>query len=460
MNRRIHPTRRYRQGPARPAAQPQITLTDEAREVLRLFEEAREPVFLTGRAGTGKSTLLQCFRATTAKKLAVLAPTGVAAVHVQGQTIHSFFGFGPDITIEKVQKMRVRDAALYRKLDALVIDEVSMVRADLLDYIDAFLRLHGRERSRPFGGVQIILIGDLYQLPPVVTPDDRDIFRTYYPSPYFFDAHAWRDVALKVVELTQVWRQRDPTFVSILDAIRTSSLGSDGLARLNSRFSAAPVIGGDDAVMHLVPTNAQAEAINASHLDRLAGQAVTFLGTVQGEFRSASLPTAETLVLKPDAKIMLVANDGDGRWINGDVGVITDINASQSQAAITVALENGYAGTIAPYTWEVVRFTYDAQHDRIEAEVVGSFTQYPLRLAWALTIHKAQGKTFDHVLVDFGRGTFAHGQAYVALSRCTSLEGLVLRQRVERRHILIDPRVQQFFAAARDGAWVVVSTLA
>ena len=448
-----HPRDRRRQFQARVTAPP-ITLTAQAREVLRLLEQTRDPVFVTGRAGTGKSTLLQYFRATTAKKLAVLAPTGVAAVQVQGQTIHSFFGFGPDITVEKVQRQRVRDAALYRKLDTLVIDEISMVRADLLDCIDAFLRLYGRERSRPFGGVQVLLLGDLFQLPPVVPPDEATIFGTYYASPYFFDARAWRDVPLTVVELTHVYRQRDPGFVALLDAIRTSSLDHAALAVLNSRVRTTGGLDAAETVTHLVPTNAQADAINAAHLARLPAPAVTVQGTLRGEFRRTALPTGETLVLKPEARIMLVANDPEGRWVNGDVGVITTIEATQPQAVLTVALDNGFAGPLVPYTWEVIRLTYDAAHDRIEAEVVGAFTQYPVRLAWALTIHKAQGKTLEQVCIDFGRGTFAHGQAYVALSRCTSLEGVVLTRRVEPRHIFIDRRVQQFFArVAAERVW-------
>jgi hypothetical protein len=425
-------------------AKPQLTLHAEAAAVLRLLEHTRTSVFLTGRAGTGKSTLLQYFRATTAKRMVVLAPTGVAAVQVQGQTIHSFFGFGPDITVEEVRQRPVREPALCKQLDTIVIDEISMVRADLLDCMDMFLRLHGPRPSRPFGGLQMLFIGDLYQLPPVVPPDDAAVFATYYLSPYFFDARAVQDLPLRVVELTHVYRQQDPAFIAVLEAIRTGSLSEAGLALLNTRVHPVDVAARQTGLMHLVPTNAHADHINGAHLARLPGEAVTCRGTLRGEFRRSALPTSALLTLKPGARIMLLANDAAGRWVNGDVGVITAIDPSQPHQALQVELDNGDGGWLGPYTWERIRFTYNADLDRIEAEVLGSFTQYPVRLAWALTIHKAQGKTFDQVLVDFGRGTFAHGQAYVALSRCTSLAGLRLQRPLEARHIVIDRRVRRF----------------
>jgi ATP-dependent DNA helicase PIF1 len=436
---------RYTQRVARSIAPPKLTLTPEVKAALAILESAQDPVvFLTGRAGTGKSTILRYFRATTAKKLVVLAPTGVAAVNVQGQTIHSFFRFGPDITVDKVRARHDRESGLFTRLQAIVIDEISMVRADLLDCIDAFLRLNGPEPQRPFGGISMIFVGDLYQLPPVVPPEEEKLFRTYYASPYFFDARVLRTCSLRRVELMTVFRQRDPNFVAILDAIRTSAITPTQLARINSRVLRAPLSHNARALVHLVPTNAQAERINAAHLSQLSSPGVVFQGVVTGAFNRKHLPTSEALTLKSGARVMMLANDMDGRWVNGDMGGITAIDADTPAQAITVQLENGYRGVISPYTWEVIRFFYDERHDRIETQVEGSFTQYPLRLAWALTIHKAQGKTFDHLLVDIGSGTFAHGQAYVALSRCTSLEGLVLRTPVEERHIFIDRRVQAF----------------
>jgi ATP-dependent DNA helicase PIF1 len=451
------PQRRYGpRYPQRRIPKPQVRLSAEAADVLRLLAQTRESVFLTGRAGTGKSTLLQYFRATTTKRLVVLAPTGVAAVNVQGQTLHSFFGFGPDITVEKVRQRHVREAGLFQRLETIVIDEMSMVRADLLDCIDTFLRLHGPESSQPFGGIQMLLIGDLYQLPPVVTPADEEVFCTYYASPYFFDARVLQEMPLRVMELTQVYRQHDPAFVAVLDAIRTCSLGADGLALLNTRVRPTTSEHPQASLMHLVPTNAQADQINAAHLARLPEQAVTFQGAFTGDFRRTALPTSEILTLKPGARMMLLANDPEGRWVNGDVGIITALDPTQPARAMRVQLDNGYSGSLGPHTWEMIRFTYDPDRDRIEAAVVGSFTQYPVRLAWALTIHKAQGKTFAQVLVDFGRGTFAHGQAYVALSRCTSLEGLRLQRPVEERHIFIDRRVLRFLQHQTGGMIVTV----
>jgi ATP-dependent exoDNAse (exonuclease V) alpha subunit len=442
---------RRHQRTERRIAPPRLALAEEAQQALQLFEGAEEPVFLTGRAGTGKSTLLQYFRATTKKKVVVLAPTGVAAVNVRGQTIHSFFGFSPDITPEKVRERHERERALYKSLDAIVIDEISMVRADLLDCIDAFLRRNGRSDRLPFGGVKMIFIGDLYQLPPVVPSEEAALFSSVYPSPYFFDARALRRCGLHVVELTRVYRQRDTAFIAVLDAIRTAGVSPQALALLNTRYTRAPLA--DERAIHLVPTNAQADRINSDRLARLPGQETVWRGEITGAFARAHLPTGELLSLKPGARIMMCANDQEGRWINGDIGVIRSIDPGrQGGDAITVALENGRYSRVARYTWEVIRFSYDAAQDRIVTETIGAFTQYPLRLAWALTIHKAQGKTFERIIVDFGRGTFAHGQAYVALSRSTSLEGLVLRTPVEPRHLFIDRRVREFFARVETAA--------
>jgi len=437
-----------------------IILTPEARAALSLLEHSHEPVFLTGRAGTGKSTLLQYFRANTEKKMVVLAPTGVAAVNVRGQTVHSFFGFGPDITVDKVRRRRGKSADLFQKLEAIVIDEISMVRADLLDCIDAFLRLNGPKPRQPFGGIQMIFVGDLYQLPPVVPPDDEEVFNSFYKSPYFFDARAFALQSLQVVELTRVWRQHDRGFVSILDAIRTASIRDAELAFLNRRCLVRGQPKHRPGVVHLVPTNFQADRINHAHLNSLPGDVTTFTGVLEGDFSRRSLPTSLALPLKPGSQIMMLANDYNDRFVNGDMGVIEDIDEDEPEEAIVVRLTNGYRGKITPYTWEAIRFSYDSERDRIIAETLGSFTQYPVRLAWALTIHKAQGQTFDRVVVDFGRGTFAHGQAYVALSRCRGLEGLTLRTPLQRQHLIIDPRIRDFLSTGHTPAPQLALTFA
>lgn len=429
-------------------ASPVIELTPEAHTVLQLWEHTRQHVFLTGRAGTGKSTLLQHFRTTTRKRLVVLAPTGVAAVNVNGQTIHAFFGFGPGITPEKARRRASGKKPLYRNLQALIIDEISMVRADLLDCIDQFLRVNGPRAGAPFGGVQLLFIGDLYQLPPVVLPEEETLFTTHYASPYFFDAHVLRTTPYTVLHLTKVYRQQDATFVTLLDAVRTGCVDQRQLATLNAR-SHAEIAGRDQAPsVTLVTTNAMAERINAHHLAQIRQPPYTFTGTINGTFQRPQLPTEETLTLKAGARIMMLNNEPRGQWVNGTLGHIATITEDPGAVTIRVTLDNGYSGTISSYTWEAIRFVWDDTAQRIVSEVVGSFTQYPLRLAWAITIHKAQGKTFDAVVVDLGRGTFAPGQAYVALSRCRSLEGLVLRTPLRAEHVRIDPRAQAFLARA------------
>ncbi len=429
-------------------AKPQIELTPEAQSVLRLFDDTQQHVFLTGRAGTGKSTLLQHFRATTRKRLAVLAPTGVAAVNIQGQTIHAFFGFGPGITPEKARRRATGKQQLYRNLQAIVIDEISMVRADLLDCIDQFLRLNGPRAGEAFGGVQMIFIGDLYQLPPVVPSEEEILFTTYYASPYFFDAKVLHTTPCEVVHLTKVYRQHDAAFVTLLDAVRTGTLDQKQLAALNTRYR-ADLAGLDrEQYVTLVTTNAMAERINAHYLARIRHKPSAFEGAINGTFNRAQLPTDATLTLKVGARIMMLNNDPRGKWVNGTLGRVEKIEEHEDPVAIHVQLENGYGGKISLYTWEAIRFVFDERTQRMESEVVGSFTQYPLRLAWAVTIHKAQGKTFDYVLIDFGRGTFAPGQAYVACSRCRSLAGLVFCTPLKSEYVMIDPRVQAFFEGA------------
>lgn len=449
------PLRKYRPRVSRPIPQaqqappPPIELTAEAQAALQLFEETQQHVFLTGRAGTGKSTLLQHFRSTTRKRLAVLAPTGVAAVNVRGQTIHAFFGFGPGITPDKARRRATEKRQLYHNLQTLVIDEISMVRADLLDCIDQFLRLNGPRAGEPFGGVQMLLIGDLYQLPPVVLPEEATLFASHYASPYFFDAQAFRSTPCSVVALSKVYRQQDAGFVTLLDAIRTGQIAPSQLAAMNARVQAELASSERERVVTLVTTNAMAERINATHLTRIRQKAYTLHGTIHGTFSRPQLPTDEHLALKAGARIMMLNNESRGKWVNGTLGRIDSITEHKGEVGIFVRLENGYGGKVVPYTWEAIRFVFDETTQRLVSEVVGSFTQYPLRLAWATTIHKAQGKTFDAVVIDFGRGTFAPGQAYVALSRCRTLTGLVLQSPLRPEDVRIDARVQTFFARAR-----------
>jgi ATP-dependent exoDNAse (exonuclease V) alpha subunit len=420
--------------------------THEFLRVLELFENSSRSIFLTGRAGSGKSTLLDYFRSTTKKNVVVLAPTGVAADNVRGQTIHSFFRFRPDITPDAVKDIRLRRAQreIYKNVDVIIIDEISMVRADILDCIDAFLKLHAGKHDEPFGGIRIIMIGDLFQLPPVVTRTESGIFQTLYQGPYFFHAHVFKDLDCEFLELEMIWRQKEDAFISLLNAVREDRLSEDDLTAINKRYDPSFEPSGEDLYVYLTTTNSLADGINTSRLAALKGKEYSFPGVITGEFEERNLPTRHDLRIKFAAQVMLLNNDPLGRWVNGSLGQITDIIHGEQGDAIRVRLSQGASVDVLPYTWEVFRYTYDKEANRLDSETVGTFTQYPLRLAWAVTIHKAQGKTFSRVIIDVGQGTFSHGQLYVALSRCTALDGIVLKRPVLRRHVLLDERVGIF----------------
>lgn len=415
----------------------------EGHEFLKLVENSKQNVFLTGKAGTGKSTLLRYFRATTNKKIAVLAPTGVAALNVQGQTIHSFFKFGPNITLDGVQKKYGEAGKLYRELDVLVIDEISMVRADLFDCVEKFLRLNGPFPVEPFGGVQVILIGDLFQLPPVVKREDRAIFKNHYKSPFFFSAHSYGAGLFKTVELSQVFRQADGAFVEALNAFRRADFNEGHIDTINSRVVDDYENAANEFAISLVTTNALAESINSRQMEKLDSQRVIYTGQITDRFKEGDLPTAKELVLKEGAQVMLLNNDPGRKWVNGDIVKILKLSPS----SIRVLFDDGTFEDVEQHKWDAVEFVFDEETRRIRSKVVGSFTQFPLKLAWAVTIHKGQGKTFDRVHIDFGTGAFAPGQAYVALSRCRTLEGMVLSTPLESRHVWADEDVLRFMSA-------------
>jgi len=422
-----------------------IEINDQFKCALDLMEHTDRGVFITGRAGTGKSTLLEYFRNNTKKNVVVLAPTGVAALNVKGQTIHSFFRFKPNITPDRVKRLRSsRDSeSVYDKLDIIVIDEVSMVRADLLDCVDRFLRLNGPESDKPFGGIQMAFIGDLYQLPPVVTSSEKEVFQSLYETPYFYGARVFDSLEMEFVELEKIYRQSDEEFISLLNAIRNNSITAEKLELLNRRhrpeFEPPP----DDFYVYLTTTNRLAEEINSRRLAALNSSLYTFTGRIEGNFEQEYLPTKIELQVKVGSQIMMLNNDTGGRWVNGSIGKITDITQNRKGEDIIIAeLADGDEVEITPFTWEIYRFFVDG--GQLQSETVGKFTQYPLMLAWAVTIHKGQGKTFDKVIIDIGSGTFAHGQIYVALSRCTTLEGIVLKRPALKKHIWTNYQVMDF----------------
>ena len=428
-----------------------IEINTEFARALELMEAGERNLFITGKAGTGKSTLLDHFIANSRGTPVVLAPTGVAALNVGGQTVHRFFGFRIDVTPEKVRASRrkPRHPELYKKLTTLIIDEVSMLRADLLDCIDLFLRKHGPRRGALFGGVQMVFVGDLYQLPPVVIGDEREIFRTIYETPYFFSAQALAGREIEIVELEKVYRQKDGEFVELLNRIRNDSVNDQDVAHLNERLDPGFEPENDIFYISLTTTNRNADQINDSKLASLPGTPVVSHAEISGDFGREYHPTATELAFKEGAQIMLLNNDARSRWANGSIGVIETIQRRKDrETCLQVRLRDGHELVgVEPYTWKLVRFSL--ANGAIVTEPVGDFTQLPFRLAWAVTIHKSQGKTFDRIVVDLERGAFAAGQTYVALSRCTSFEGIVLKRPVRKSSIRADWRIRKFLTGYR-----------
>jgi ATP-dependent exoDNAse (exonuclease V) alpha subunit len=420
-----------------------LEMTPEFTQAVQLMEFSNVSLFITGKAGTGKSTLLTYFTHTTHKRMVILAPTGVAALNVHGQTIHSFFGFKPGITPEGVRELKPGNKKkIVKNLDMIIIDEISMVRADLLDCVDIFLRLYGPKPGTPFGGIQMVFIGDLYQLPPVVTRDEEEVLLGIYDSPNFFSAKAMSQLPIWKIELDKVFRQSDNEFITILNHIRDNSVTSQDLDIINTRYVDNFEFPDDDYYICLTTTNRVATDINQRHLDKLNSTLETFEGELEGKFPKDYLPTSADLILKEGAQIMMTANDPSHRWVNGTLGKLLKINHKGDGTTLLCELQNGTICEVNTYKWEIIH--YELYGDIVVPETLGSFTQFPVMLAWAVTIHKSQGKTFDKVMIDMGTGAFAHGQTYVALSRCRSLDGIVLRRRITRRDIMTDPTIKTF----------------
>jgi ATP-dependent DNA helicase PIF1 len=425
-----------------------LRLSEEFNYALERME-AGAHLFITGRAGTGKSTLLQIFRRSTQKNVVVLAPTGVAALNVQGQTIHSLFNFPPRLLQSRDIRANRRYKRLFLNLETLIIDEISMVRADVMEAIDYALKLN-RSSSKPFGGVQVIMFGDLFQLPPVVsTSEEKQFFSYRYASPYFFSADCLDHIDLEMIELRKVYRQDSRHFLRLLESIRNATVDHDDLEDLNRRYLPDFQPDPSENYLTLAARNATVNRINTSALAALDNPEMLYLAEVKGNFPDRLFPVPAALKLKVGAQVMTVRNDTDRQYVNGTIGTILECKPE------SVIIQVNEAGKVRKIEveyeeWDIIRYKSDlADATKIGTETLGTYRQLPVRLAWAVTIHKAQGKTFDKIIIDLGRGAFEHGQTYVALSRCRTLEGIVLRNPLTPRDVMVDPEVVSFYETHR-----------
>ncbi len=411
-----------------------------------VMTETRETVLITGKAGTGKSTLLRQFVKYSGRTAVVLAPTGIAAINAGGQTVHSFFGFPlrpmvpGDSEIKKFGKYHPR-YKIMRDMEVLIIDEVSMLRADIIDAIDHSLRMN-LGVPLPFGGKQVIFFGDLFQLEPVMQNSEveRHLFSQVYSSHYFFAARVFEELYLPNIELTRVYRQTDPAFIALLDSIRTGNAEEGELEQLNERYNPEYEPGPDELAITLCTRNRMADDLNEYMLRKLEGEARRYQGSIEGDFNLRLLPNPVVMVLKVGAQVVFIKNDSAHRFVNGTLGRVSELGENK----VVIQTEHGEEVELVKEVWENKVYRFDTPNRRVESETIGTYTQYPIKLAWAITIHKSQGLTFDKAIVDMGSGAFAHGQLYVALSRCRSLEGLTLHQRVRYPDIILDERVVDF----------------
>ena len=439
------------------------TKNQEWQQALQVIQYTRRSLFLTGKAGTGKSTFLRYVAQHTKKKYVILAPTGIAAINAGGQTLHSFFKlpFHPLLpndsrynirNIRKTLKYSGDTTKLLRELELIIIDEISMVRADIIDFIDKVLRIYCRNMRVPFGGKQLLLVGDIFQLEPVIKEDEWRLMQPFYASAYFFSAKVWQEMELVSIELRKVYRQSDARFIGLLDRIRQNQTTAEDLRAINERLDASPKKGKKEGALAITLATRRdtVDYINDQKLKELEGRSSVFQGVIKGEFPETSLPAPMELEVKPGAQVIFIKNDKEKRWVNGTLGVVIYID--EGEGIITVVDEDGHEYDVEREVWENMRYTFNEKEQKIEEDLLGTFVQFPLRLAWAITVHKSQGLTFRQVKIDFsGGGAFAGGQTYVALSRCTSLEGITLTEPIRQSDIFVRAEVVSFAQRYNNG---------
>ena len=431
---------------------------------MRLIAHTRQSVFLTGKAGTGKSTFLRYICKHTKKKHVVLAPTGIAAINAGGVTLHSFFKLpfrpmlpdDPDLSLSHGRifeffKYPKEKRKIITEAELIIIDEISMVRVDIIDCIDRILRVYSGNMRLPFGGKQLLFVGDVFQLEPVVPSDQKEILSLFYANPFFFSARVFQEIHLVPIELRKVYRQTDAAFIHILDQIRNNSARQQELSTLNARCFPDFEPRNEEMYVTLATRRDQVDFINEKKLAELPGEEFVSVGKIEGDFPESSLPTQLRLSIKEQAQVIFIDNDRDRRWVNGTIGMVSGIDKSGN---VYVLLENGVEHLVEPASWRNYKYTYNEKEKKIEEEVVGTFEQLPLRLAWAITIHKSQGLTFSRVVVDLTGGVFAGGQTYVALSRCASLEGLVLKSKISPRDIFVRKEIVEFSQRFNDSSLI------